>query len=99
VTWYDNIKASLTAEVWTTNLKKAVAGTYNFGYIVTTAFTWDIGYVSIGTSRGFWEFTSSGYAFDSSAFVNTSLDAIADSGTTILLLPQAAVLAYWKQVK
>jgi hypothetical protein len=98
-TWFDNIKSSLDTQVWTANLKKAAPGTYNFGYIDGTSYTGSITYTPVNTAKGFWEFISSGYAFGTSAFKVTAIDAIVDTGTTLLLLPSAILTAYWAQVK
>jgi hypothetical protein len=89
LTWFDNIKTSLLTELWTANLKKVATGTYNFRCIDSTAYTGTITYTP--ASRGLWEFTASGYKLGSAAFVNTSIDAIADTGTTLLLLPSPVV--------
>ena len=98
LTWFDNIKTGLAEEVWTANLRKGAAGTYNFGYIDSTAYTGRIAYTPVSTSKGLWEFTASGYQLGSSSFVTTKLDAIADTGTTLILLPAAVVESYWSQV-
>lgn len=52
----------------------------------------------MSTRQGFWEWTSTGYAVGSNSFVTTSIDGIADTGTTLLYLPAAVVKAYWAQV-
>lgn len=49
------------------------------------------------TSQGFWEFTASGYKIGSTAS-STKLDGIADTGTTLLMLPDSVVKAYYKGV-
>lgn len=84
--------------VFTANLKKGKVGNYNFGYINSAEYTGSITYVSVNTANGFWEFTSNGYAVGSSAFTSTSIDAIADTGTTLLYLPSAVVTAYYSRV-
>lgn len=43
-------------------------------------------------------FTSSGYAIGTGTFSSTKISGIADTGTTLLLLPTAVVKAYYKQV-
>ena len=88
----------MAAPLFTANLKKGKAGNYNFGYIDTTEYTGSITYVPVNTANGFWEFTGNGYAVGSGAFVSTSIDAIADTGTTLLYLPSAAVTAYYSKV-
>ncbi|MCJ1311672.1 Type I transmembrane sorting receptor [Agyrium rufum] len=97
-TFFSNIKASLPSPVFTANLKKGAVGSYNFGYIDASEHTGTITYVNVNTGNGFWEFTGNGYAVGSGAFVTSSIDAIADTGTTLLYLPAAAVKAYYAKV-
>lgn len=49
------------------------------------------------TGNGFWEFSPNGYAIGSGTFTSTNLDAIADTGTTLLYLPSKIVASYWSQ--
>lgn len=74
------------------------AGHYNFGYIDSTAYTGSISYVSVNTDPGYWTWTSSGYAIGSGSFDSTSITGIADTGTTLLYLPNSVVTAYYKKV-
>ena len=97
-TFFGNAMSTLAAPLFTANLKKGQAGNYNFGYIDTTEYTGSITYVPVKTNNGFWEFTGNGYAVGAGAFVSTSIDAIADTGTSLLYLPSAAVTAYYAQV-
>ena len=97
-TFFQNAIPSLAAPVFTANLKKGKAGNYNFGYIDSSEYTGSITYVPVKTTNGFWEFTGSGYAVGSGAFVTSSIDGIADTGTTLLYLPAAAVSAYYAKV-
>lgn len=97
-TFFDNAKASLDSPVFTADLGYHAPGTYNFGFIDDSAYTGSITYTSVSTSQGFWEFTSTGYAVGTGSFVSTSLDGIADTGTTLLYLPASVVKAYWSKV-
>ena len=97
-TFFSNAKAGLPSPVFTANLKKGVPGTYDFGFIDASKHTGSITYVNVKTSNGFWEFTSNGYAVGSGAFTSSSIDAIADTGTTLLYLPATVVTAYYRQV-
>lgn len=97
-TFFQNAIPTLAAPLFTANLKKGTAGNYNFGYIDSSEYTGSITYVPVNTANGFWEFTASGYAVGSGAFVSSSIDAIADTGTTLLYLPAAAVRAYYAKV-
>ena len=97
-TFFSNVKASLSAPLFTANLKKGAPGSYDFGYIDATKYTGSITYVNVNTANGFWEFTSNGYAVGSGAFTSASIDAIADTGTTLLYLPTTVVSAYYARV-
>lgn len=97
-TFFANAGSSLASNLFTANLKKGAAGTYDFGYIDKTAYTGSITYTPVSTANGFWEFTGTGYAVGSGSFVSSSIDAIADTGTTLLLLPDAVVSAYYAKV-
>jgi hypothetical protein len=97
-TFFDNVKSGLASPLFAVTLKYHAAGTYDFGAIDSTKYTGDITYVDVKTTNGFWEFTVSGYSVGSGSTVTSSIDAIADTGTTLLYLPTAAVSAYYKSV-
>lgn len=97
-TFFENAIPTLAAPLFTANLKKGKPGNYNFGYIDSTEYTGGITYVAVNTGNGFWEFTGNGYAVGTGKFVSSSIDAIADTGTTLLYLPAAAVTAYYAKV-
>lgn len=97
-TFFENATPTLAAPLFTANLKKGEPGNYNFGYIDSSEYTGGITYVPVNTANGFWEFTGNGYAVGSGNFVSSSIDAIADTGTTLLYLPAAAVTAYYAKV-
>lgn len=77
---------------------KSLAGTYNFGYIDTTAYTGSLTYTTVDNSEGFWKFTSSGYSVGTGSLSSSPITGIADTGTTLLMLPTAVVKAYYRQV-
>ncbi|KAI1748974.1 aspartic peptidase domain-containing protein [Xylaria castorea] len=89
-TFFDNVADSLDTAAWTADLKYHEAGTYDFGVIDNSKYTGDISYVDVDNSQGFWGFT---------ADVNgESVSGIADTGTTLALLPDSVVDAYYQQV-
>lgn len=49
----------------------------------------------MNASRGFWTFTSAGFAVGDGAFNPTAVAGIADTGTTLLYLPEAVAAAYY----
>ncbi|EFQ33654.1 eukaryotic aspartyl protease [Colletotrichum graminicola] len=97
-TFFDTATPQLSSPVFTADLKHNKAGKYNFGYIDNSAYTGSITYTSVDNSQGFWGFTSSGYQVGSSSFTKKSYEGIADTGTTLLLLPDSIVKAYYKQI-
>lgn len=97
-TFFANAESGLDAPLFTANLKKGEPGSYDFGYIDSTQYTGDITYTDVDNSQGFWGFTSSGYAVGSGDAVSESIPAIADTGTSLLLLPDDIVSAYYAQV-
>lgn len=97
-TFFDNMKGSLASPLFTADLKKGTPGTYDFGFIDSSKYTGSIAYTSVNTANGFWEFKGSGYAVGSGAFKKLSIDAIADTGTTLLLVPDSVVSAYYAKV-
>ena len=74
------------------------AGRYNFGYIDSSAHTDNITYVPVDSSQGFWEWTSPGYAIGSGGFKSSAIKGIADTGTSLFLLPSSVVSAYYGNV-
>lgn len=53
----------------------------------------------VNSSAGFWQFTSQGFSVGNAAAVSAPHEAIADTGTTLLLLPQEIADAYYSQVQ
>ncbi|RFU75768.1 aspartic ase [Trichoderma arundinaceum] len=100
LTYLDNIKNQLAKPVFTANLKKGKPGTYNFGYINASEYTGSIQYAAINPKSPLWEISVSGYRIgkDESKYVARVWNAIADTGTTLLLAPNDIVNAYYSQV-
>ncbi|KAI0383418.1 secreted aspartic proteinase precursor [Hypomontagnella monticulosa] len=97
-TFFDNVAPNLDTAAWTADLKFHEAGTYDFGVIDKSKYTGDITYTNVDSSQGFWTFTSSGYGIGNTSFKSTSFDGIADTGTTLAMLPTSVVTAYYRQV-
>ncbi|KAI0452992.1 aspartic peptidase domain-containing protein [Xylaria acuta] len=100
-TFFDNIMSSLAEPLFTADLRPAANGAYEFGRIDTTKFTGDMTFVDIDNSQGFWQFTSDSFAVDGGK-AQTSVagnQAIADTGTTLLLADPAVAEAYYAQVQ
>lgn len=96
-TFFDSVLPSLPSPIFTATLKKGKPGTYDFGFIDSTKYTGAITYTPVNSVNGFWEFTASGYSIGSTFHAST-LDAIADTGTTLIYIPATAARNYYKQV-
>ncbi|MCJ1403689.1 hypothetical protein MMC11_006912 [Xylographa trunciseda] len=101
MTFFDNIRGSLAQPVFTANLKHAATGFYEFGKIDTTQFTGSISYTPIDTSSGFWQFPSNSFSVGSGQVQqNTEGNpAIADTGTSLLLVDDPVIEGYYSQVE
>ncbi|KAI0018711.1 endothiapepsin [Xylariomycetidae sp. FL0641] len=99
-TFFDNVAGKLDKAVWTADLRYHEAGSYDFGVIDDSKYSGEITYTDIDSSQGFWEFTSTGYSVGEGAeFQETPLKGIADTGTTLAMLPESVVEAYYKKIK
>lgn len=58
----------------------------------------NITYTPVDNSQGYWTFSTTGYQVGDQAFDSTAITGIADTGTTLLMLPEAVVQAYYAQV-
>ncbi|KAJ0144546.1 Aspartic protease pep1, partial [Colletotrichum tanaceti] len=99
-TFFENAMNNLAMSLFTANLKKAAPGNYNFGFLDPTEFTGEISFVPANTTAGFWQFTAQGFAVGSNDSASTSAphEAIADTGTTLMLLPDAIVSTYYQRI-
>jgi len=87
-TFFDTVKSSLAKPLFAVDLKAGAPGTYDFGYIDSSKYKGSITYVPVSTANGFWEFTAGSGVGDS----------IADTGTSLLYLPDSVVDSYYSKV-
>lgn len=100
-TFFDNVAPLLSQSVFTANLKHGTAGGYEFGAIDSTQFSGQLTQVPVNSRTGFWEFTSTQIAVGTGApqtITGGSGIAIADTGTSLMIVDPAVVTAYWGQV-
>jgi len=97
-TFFDTVKGGLSQKLFTATLKAGKPGSYDFGFIDSTKYKGSIVYVPVDSSQGFWEFTADGYSVGSGASSGAPINAIADTGTSLLLLDDNIVDDYWSRV-
>lgn len=101
-TFFESILPSLAVPVFTANLRHHTAGAYEFGHIDTNQFKGDIQFSEVDPEAGFWQFESSLFAIgddNSTKYTNPAASpAIADTGTTLLLMDDAVVSTYYSNV-
>ena len=97
-TFFENVKSKLPLPLFTADLKHLGPGSYDFGFIDKTKYTGDIKYFPADSSSAYWGITSQRYAVKGQKGVEKSIKTIIDTGTTLLLMPQDVLDAYYKQV-
>jgi hypothetical protein len=75
-----------------------LAGFLNFGFIDPNAYSGSISYTPVNDSTGFWAIDSIGYTVGDGSFRKYNVAAIADTGATLLLLPQDFVDEYYSHI-
>ncbi|KAL8408506.1 hypothetical protein RB594_007078 [Gaeumannomyces avenae] len=100
-TFFDNVMSSLAEPVFTADLRKGAAGAYEFGRIDSSKFTGAMNFVPINATRGFWQFSSEKFAVgDGQPQQGTpGGQAIADTGTTLILANAATINGYYSKVQ
>ncbi|RMZ68856.1 aspartic endopeptidase pep1 [Pyrenophora seminiperda CCB06] len=93
-TFFDNIRDSLAAPLFATALRYNAPGTYDFGVIDTAKYTGELTWTEVNESIGCWEV----YVSSTSIFPSTGFYAVVDTGTTLLILGDELVAAYYDDV-
>ncbi|GAB7355937.1 hypothetical protein MBLNU459_g6575t1 [Dothideomycetes sp. NU459] len=98
-TFFANIMSSLEQPVFTANLESDGSGSYQFGTIDTSKYKGDITFTPVDSSSGFWQFDSNSYSIGGTTTqASGASPAIADTGTSLLLVDAAVAQAYYAQV-
>lgn len=97
-TFFDNAKPSLQSPLFAAYLPYNKNGAYDFGYIDTTKYTGTIRYAAVNSANGFWEYPSTSYKVGSTTYSAASTTGISDTGTTLVLMSDAAVDNYYAAV-
>lgn len=97
-TFFDNAQSSLDSPLFGAYLPFNADGEYDFGYTDSSKYTGSITYASVDSSNGFWEFPSTSYKIGSTTKSQSGWTGIADTGTTLILMGDSAVDAYYAKV-
>jgi aspergillopepsin I len=95
----NSMKPLLNAQVFTSDLKWHAEGTYSFGGIDSSRFTGDIRYVPLHENAKYWEINVTGvHIGDASIWYLFNWSSIVDTGTSLLLMDDDVVKAYYNAV-
>ena len=98
-TFFENAIPTLAEPVFTADLKAGTTGAYEFGAIDTTKFNGSLSWAPINTTSGFWQFSSTKFSINNGAqLTEDGGQAIADTGTTLMLVNPAVVNTYYSNV-
>lgn len=97
-TFFDNAQQSLNSPIFCAYLPNNADGAYDFGYTDSSKYTGTIVYASVDNSNGFWEYPSTSYKVGSTTHSQSGYTGISDTGTTLILMGDSAVQAYYSQV-
>lgn len=98
-TFFENVSPQLSQPLFTASLRGDASGSYEFGNIDMTSFTGELNVVPIDNSRGFWEFDSATANINNKAVNIQNGRAIADTGTSLMLVSDDLLTAYWGEVQ
>ncbi|CAI6275728.1 unnamed protein product [Periconia digitata] len=99
-TFFDNVMGNLDLPVFTADLDPDGTGVYEFGKIDSTKFVGDMAWIPVNSSSGFWQFPSAKFSVNGKVVDNPGASqAIADTGTSLLLVDQNVAETYYSQVQ
>ncbi|KAK4465383.1 penicillopepsin [Cladorrhinum samala] len=106
-TFFENLMPHLAEPVWTADLRRNRVGAYEFGRIDASKIGQsELAWIPSNTTQGFWSFSTAGYKVGD--YRDAALDklegggvatAIADTGTTLMLVAKEVAEAYYEQVE
>ncbi|KAI1619938.1 aspergillopepsin I [Exophiala viscosa] len=98
-TFFDNVMADLTQPLFTADLKSDSAGSYEFGQVDTSLFTGSLQTAAVDSSNGFWQVDSTSAVVSGQTVNLAGGSAIIDTGTSLMLVSDELVVAYWDTVQ
>ncbi|RAH49808.1 pepsin-like aspartic protease [Aspergillus brunneoviolaceus CBS 621.78] len=99
-TFFANAAANLDEPVFTSAIKSDGVGEYGFGLIDSSKYQGTMANVSVDSSNGYWQFDTTEFAVGNGSIqtINNTQTAIADTGTSLMLMDQQVVDAYYADV-
>ncbi|KAH6685438.1 endothiapepsin [Plectosphaerella plurivora] len=97
-TFFDNAVPSLDKPLFTVDLRHQAEGKYSFGVVDMAGAKGPMTTTPVNSTAGFWTFTSTGIQVGTNAIQKASITGIADTGTTLLLMPDDVITAYYSQI-
>lgn len=99
-TFFDNVAPNLDEPVFTVRLLSNGVGEYEFGTVDPKKYQGVLANVSVDSSNGFWQFDSAQYAIGEGPLhpITKTPQAIADTGTSLMMVSPEVAEAYYKQV-
>jgi hypothetical protein len=100
-TFFANAMPNMPLPVFTADLRAASSGTYEFGAIDSTKFNGSLTWAAVNTTNGFWQFSSQKFSVGTGTSMMSVAggQAIADTGTTLMLVDPSVVNAYYSTVQ
>lgn len=100
--FFDTIRNTLPSPLFTVTLKKGQAGTFDFGYIDKSKYTGPIVYADTNaawrTGVGYWGLAVDGVSTSGGSTIMTTFNAVVDTGSPLLTLPDAVVQSYFANI-
>ena len=97
-TFFENAAPKLKENLFTANLKVGIPGQYEFGKIDVSAYRQPLTYTAVNSSGGLWQFELNQYAVAGITYGGVVSPAIADTGSSLLMLDPSIVDNYYAQV-
>jgi hypothetical protein len=98
-TFFFNAKNKLKKGIFTADLEPDNGGTYEFGNVDLTRIQGKLANIPVNPAQGFWQFDNSEIQVNGQKVNVKGGPAIADTGTSLMLVNTDAAIAYYKQVK
>ncbi|KAK4040661.1 aspartic peptidase domain-containing protein [Parachaetomium inaequale] len=97
-TFFENVMPSLAQPLFTADLRKDTTGAYEFGRIDASKFVGRLSWIPVSTGKGFWQVSSKGFAVGGTRTKLPVVQAIVDTGTTLMLVSKELSDGYYSQV-